>query len=121
MARLQEGTKVEARFGDGADWYDGIITATSAGGTYSIAYDDGEPPVGPTCSHHSICVTKKSLQSADLIAAAFTPHAFPRTHPRLTPTSHKLDDNFCRQPTLLFPLTHFKATARTECLARGSA
>ena len=36
------GTRVEARFEDGAEWFSGVLAAVHADGTVDIAYDDGD-------------------------------------------------------------------------------
>jgi hypothetical protein len=44
-ALLSVGEEVEARFGGGANFYKGRITAAHPDGSYDVAYDDGDREV----------------------------------------------------------------------------
>jgi len=39
---LKEGESISARFGDGDEWFSGIILQSNSDGSYSIEYDDGD-------------------------------------------------------------------------------
>ena len=48
MPAFVVGTRVEAKFDDGEDFYPGTIVAVSAAGTFDVQYDDGDSESGLT-------------------------------------------------------------------------